>query len=336
MAKEKMKKRYLRHKKQKVYYTGEMEKQSRVLLAQAKRTMEDMENYYPTLLGDRNPEEVAEEVEGRKDSLKRTRKNILKSYEMLFDISDELSGRWADILSASKKNGTRKRKVNADIDLYEKRANPFARGINIYKIMWIIFIGSFAGVIIEMAWCLLRNGYLESRRGMVWGPFNFLYGAGAALLSITLYRFRNHGQWLSFLGGMVVGSGLEYLCSFFQEMILGSRSWDYSNIPFNINGRICLLYSVFWGVLGVIWIKRLFPLVSLAIQKIPQKIAKPLTWILVAFFALDLAVSGIAAYRWAERRDGVPPGNAVTRLIDQRFTDERMERIFPSMDFKDE
>lgn len=319
-------------KKVSVYYTGEMEKQSRILLESAKRTMEDMESYYPTLLQDRKVEEVAPEVEGRKDSLKRAKKNILKAYEMMFDISDELSGRWADIVSASRR-GVRKRKVNADIDLFETKANPFARGINLYKILWIIFIGSFAGVIIEMAWCLLKNGYLESRRGMVWGPFNFLYGAGAALLSIALYRFRNHGQWMSFLGGMAVGSALEYFVSWAQETILGSRSWDYSNVPFNINGRICLLYSVFWGILGVVWIKRIFPLASILIQKIPQKIGKLLTWLMVVFFVVDLAVSGLAVWRWSKRLEGVAPTNAIMRTIERRFDDDRMERLFPSMVF---
>ena len=325
-----------RKKSYDIYYTGEMEKQSRVLLSTAKKTMEDMESYYPTLLKDKNPDDLKDEVEGRKESLKRTKKNILKAYEMMFDISDELSGRWSYILSASKKGGGRRRKINADIDLFEKKTNPFARGINLYKIIWIIFIGSFAGVIIEMAWCLLKNGYVESRRGMVWGPFNFLYGAGAALLSITLYRFRNHGQWLSFLGGMIVGSVLEYFCSWAQEMLVGSRSWDYSNVPFNLNGRICLLYSVFWGILGVIWIKRIFPMVSALIHKIPRKIAKPFTWLCVVFFIIDLLVSGVAVWRWSKRMEGIPPQNAITRAIDKDFDDERMERIFPNMVFGNE
>lgn len=329
----KKKRKQRRKKNYDIYYTGEMEKQSRILLSTAKKTIQDMESYFPTLLKDKKPEEMKDEVEGRKESLKRTRRNIFKAYGMLFDISDELSGRWSDILSASKKNGARKRKVNADIDLFEMKTKPFARGINLYKIIWIIFIGSFAGVLIEMAWCLLKNGYIESRRGMVWGPFNFLYGAGAALLSITLYRFRNHEQWLSFLGGMIVGSVLEYFCSWAQELLVGSRSWDYSNIPFNINGRICLLYSVFWGVLGVVWIKRLFPLVSSFILKIPRIIAKPLTWICVVFFSIDLMVSGLAVWRWSRRLENIPPQNVITANIDKHFDDERMERIFPNMVF---
>ena len=171
---------------------------------------------------------------------------------------------------------------------------------------------------------------------MVWGPFNFLYGAGAALLSLTLYRFRNHGQWVSFLGGMIVGSVLEYFCSWAQETLIGSRSWDYSNVPFNLNGRICLLYSVFWGILGVVWIKRIFPMVSALIQKIPRKIAKPFTWLCVVFFIIDLLVSGVAVWRWSKRMEGIPPQNAITRAIDKDFDDERMERIFPNMVFGNE
>ena len=66
-----------RKKSYDIYYTGEMEKQSRVLLSTAKKTMEDMESYYPTLLKDKNPDDLKDEVEGRKESLKRTKKNIL-------------------------------------------------------------------------------------------------------------------------------------------------------------------------------------------------------------------------------------------------------------------
>ena len=67
---------------------------------------------------------------------------------------------------------------------------------------------------------------------------------------------------------------IEYLCSFFQEMLFGSTSWDYSNIPFNLNGRICLLYSVFWGILGILWIKEIYPRMAVWILKIPNKVGK--------------------------------------------------------------
>ena len=223
--------------------------------------------------------------------------------------------------------------ANSEIDYAEKKNNHFAQGINIYKMIYICLIGSFAGVVIEMLWCLLRNGYIESRAGLVYGPFNLLYGVGAIALSATLYRYRNRGGWLSFLGGMIVGSVVEYLCSWGQEALIGSRSWDYSAMPFNINGRICLLYSVFWGFLGYWWIKYLYPLLAKAILHIPNRLGKNLSWVIVSFFIVNSLVSVIAVFRWSQRIEGILPSNAFWEFIDFRFTDERMSRIFANMEF---
>ena len=197
-------------------------------------------------------------------------------------------------------------------------------------------IGSFAGVIIELLWCFINEGYFESRNGLIYGPLNPLYGAGAAALSVVLYKFRNRGSWLSMLGGMVVGSAVEYAFSWVQELLWGSRSWDYSHLLFNINGRICLLYSFFWGLLGIFWIKKLYPICSKWILKIPNRVGKILTWIILAFFILDTAITGFAMIRWVERRKDIPAANAFDQFIDTHYSNERMERVFPNMVFSDD
>lgn len=182
--------------------------------------------------------------------------------------------------------------------------------MNIYKILLVCFIGSFAGVVVELLWCLLTNGYLESRSGLVYGPFNLLYGVGAVALSLCLYKFRNRGSWISFIGGFFVGSIVEYVCSWGQELLFGSRSWDYSYMPFNINGRICLLYSVFWGILGVIWIKKIYPRMAKAILKIPNNIGKIVTWILVVFFVFNGFMSAVSMFRYVL---GISPSEYIKR-----------------------
>jgi len=207
--------------------------------------------------------------------------------------------------------------------------------MNGYKIALIVFIGSFAGVMLELLWCFVRHGYLESRSGLVWGPFNMLYGVGAASLSIILYRFRNRGKWLSFLGGFVVGSVVEYVCSWLQEVLFGSRSWDYSRVPFNINGRICLLYSLFWGALGIFWIKDIYPFMAKWILKLPNRSGKILTWVLSIFLAVNCLVSAAAVYRWSERLHDEPPKTWIGSVMDARFPNERMERIYANMNFGD-
>ena len=241
----------------------------------------------------------------------------------LHDVKGDLIHKWYRLNPPS----------NTSIDVAEQQQKHFAQGVNIYKILLILIIGSFAGVMVELLWCLITNGYLESRSGLVYGPFNMLYGVGAAVLSLTLYRFRNRGRWLSFLGGFVVGSVVEYLCYWGQEALLGSRSWDYSGMPFNINGRICLLYSIFWGILGVLWIKDLYPRMSKWILKIPNHAGKIVTWVLTVFMAVNCLVSAVAVWRWAERVSGVPAENGFEELLDARFPDERMERIYANMSF---
>ena len=223
--------------------------------------------------------------------------------------------------------------ANGSIDLEERQSRHFAQGLSLYKLLLVCFVGSFAGVVMETIWCLLRYGYYESRAGLVYGPFNLLYGFGAVVLTVALYRFRNRGYWLSLLSGMAVGSAVEYLCSWAQEALLGSRSWDYSAMPFNLNGRICLMYSFFWGLLGVLWIKDLYPRMAKWILKLPNRAGKILTWVLTAFLVVNSLISCVAVWRWAERVEGHPAPNGFWELVDERFPDERMERVFANMKF---
>ena len=132
-------------------------------------------------------------------------------------MEDELSARFRDMQKSRDRKWYRLNPpANGTIDLEERQRKHFAQGINGYKLMLVCFVGSFAGVVVESIWCILRHGYLESRAGLVYGPFNLLYGVGALTLTLALYRFRNRGRWLSFLGGMLVGSVVEYICSWGQ------------------------------------------------------------------------------------------------------------------------
>ena len=284
--------------------------------------------------GEAEPEGLGKSVQESIDCLRRNKSSIFSTYQRTSAMEDELSARYRDMKRSRDRKWYRLNPpANSTIDLEERQRNHFARGLNAYKLMLICFVGSFLGVVVETLWCLLRHGYIESRAGLVYGPFNLLYGAGAVVLALALYRFRNRGRWLSFLGGMLVGSVVEYVCSWGQEALFGSRSWDYSAMPFNLNGRICLLYSCFWGILGVLWIKDVYPRMAKWILKVPNRSGKIITWCCTIFLALNAVVSLVTVYRWSERIQGVPPESGFWEMIDQRFPDERMERIFANMEF---
>ena len=93
----------------------------------------------------------------------------------------------------------------------------FAHGLNFYKLFWMFFICCFLGVVIETVFCLVTTGRLMQRTGLVWGPFNLIYGIGAVLLTICLRPLIGKSDRWIFIGGAVLG-GAFGLTSFFNMM----------------------------------------------------------------------------------------------------------------------
>lgn len=74
---------------------------------------------------------------------------------------------------------TPKREVNVIVNPRPTQVKPvksFAHGLNFYKLFWIFFVGCFLGVVIETLYCLVTRHRFESRQGLIYGPFNLVYG----------------------------------------------------------------------------------------------------------------------------------------------------------------
>ena len=206
---------------------------------------------------------------------------------------------------------------------------------NFRQYVWIFAIGCYVGYAIETLWCLIKNGYIESRSSLVLGHLSVAYGMGAVLLTLILIRFQNASWWKIFLISFLSGTVTEYICSLGQEICFGSVAWDYSHLPLNINGRVCLLYSVFWGVIGLGWVKLIMPLLNKIFEKLNkifEKVHIPFEKVLVgaflAFFVFDVALSAGAAVRMDQRQKGVPASNSVEVFLDNHFDDETMHKIY--------
>ena len=170
-----------------------------------------------------------------------------------------------------------------------------------------------------------------SRSSLVWGPFSIVWGFAIAAVTVLLYRYRNRSDRFLFLMGTVLGGAYEYLCSVFTELVFGTVFWDYSKIPFNLGGRINLLYCIFWGFAAVIWFKALYPWLSRKIERMPKKIGKLVTWCLIVFMCVNMAVSAMALVRSRERSLGIEAQTTWQEVMDERFDDERLEKIYPNM-----
>ena len=143
---------------------------------------------------------------------------------------------------------------------------------------------------------------------------------------------KKHAVWI-FLGCSVLGGGFEYLCSWVQETLFGTVSWQYRHLPFNLNGRVSLLFCMFWGALALLWLRWFYPKLSNFIEKIPNKAGIPLTWVLVAFMLFNITVSALAVSRQSQRHNGIAASNAVDEYFDEHYPDDYLKRVYPSMQF---
>ncbi len=213
----------------------------------------------------------------------------------------------------------------------DKNEKPFAFGLCFAKLFYLFLIGSLVGTLIETVWAIFVEGHFEFRVGMVYGPFIPVYGGGACFLTIILYKLYKLNDTLIFVISAVVGAGFEYVCSWLQETLFGTVSWDYSNTPFNLNGRTNLMYALIWGFLGLIWVRYLYPWASKLIEKIPKRAGSIITTFLVIFMLFNAIMSVAAVWRWGDRGEGVAPQNNFEVYIDKHFNDEKMRMLFPHM-----
>lgn len=202
-----------------------------------------------------------------------------------------------------------------------------------YYYFWIFVVGSVLGVIIESIWCILKNHRLESRKGLIYGPFNPLYGIAAVALSIAIYITKDKTIGNIFVSGVVIASFIEYVCSYYQEKVLGTISWDYKKFKFNINGRVNLIYSLMWGLLTLAWGKWFLPSINVYIPKLCQY--PVITNISVILMATDCIVSLGANIRRIKRRRKISAKTKIEKHFDYLYDDEVMERIYPNAKFVD-
>ena len=149
-------------------------------------------------------------------------------------------------------------------------------------------------------------------------------------VTALLYKDRQRSDGQLFVAGTFLGGAYEYICSVFTQLVFGKVFWDYSKLPFNLGGRINLLFCFFWGIAAVVWIKLLYPKISAIIEKMPQIIGKIVTWILVAFMAVNMLVSAMALIRYDSRGNGRAARYKWEKVMDENFDDARMEKTYPS------
>ena len=217
--------------------------------------------------------------------------------------------------------------------------------ITIHHIFWYFLIFSIAGLLIETVYCYATADAIESRKGLIWGPFCPVYGVSAAVLIMFLNRYKDKNIMLLFIYGFMVGSIAEYILSFGLETVYGMRFWDYGYAKLNLNGRICLQYSIYWGILSVVIMKIVKPPIDRIISKIPIRFRNITEIIIFIFLVIDciFTIWGVQTYQnrvlynKINQKETNNPFEKIQQNIENNyFTNERMSKTFPNLRIKDE
>ena len=209
--------------------------------------------------------------------------------------------------------------------------------ITINQIIWYLIIFSILGLLIETIFCYITTGVLESRKGLIWGPFCPVYGVGATILIILLNRYNEKPIQL-FIAGSIMGNIIEYSLSYILEAMYGARFWDYSYLNWNLNGRICITYSIFWGILAVILIKMVKPIIDKIINKIPNNEKINITIIILILIDSIATVWAVKTYqnRIISNNSQNKKNKIIQYIENTLFSKKKKKKTFPNLRYIDE
>lgn len=205
----------------------------------------------------------------------------------------------------------------------ESKKEPLKiQGFTITTLLAYFIIYSIIGFIIETIFGILTKGVLESRKRFIIGPFCSIYGLGAVIMILALQKFKKNNYTL-FFGGFLVGSIIEYVVSLIGEAIFHVVWWDYSDMAFNINGRICVAFSMFWGILAIYLIIHFNPKVDKFLEKFSYKQLKKAVIIIMIFLMIDMVITGIGLKVFFVR---LVSENKVQLNIEEKYIDKYIEQ----------
>lgn len=200
-----------------------------------------------------------------------------------------------------------------------------------YQYLIIFLVASVLGLILETIWMFVAYGVLESRVGLVWGPFSPLYGCGAVLLTVVLWRLRDQPTWMIFLISAGLGGILEQLAGWSMETVMHAWLWSYLHFPDHITQWVAWRFLIVWGLLGVAWCKVIMPELLYRIGEPTSRRQAVVVSFLTAFIALDIAMTVACFWRAGKREEGVPPQNVFEEYVDRHFGDEFIKGKFENL-----
>ncbi len=160
---------------------------------------------------------------------------------------------------------------------------------NLYQAAWIFLIYAFLGWCSEVAFAAVNKGKFVNR-GFLNGPVCPIYGFGMLIVVTALWGLKGN-LILLFLGSAALTTALEFVTGFVLEKFFHDKWWDYSDMPFNIKGYICLKFTVLWGLAATFIVGAVHRFVYMLIVKMPAVPGIILLSVFAAAFITDFVIT---------------------------------------------
>ncbi len=168
-----------------------------------------------------------------------------------------------------------------------KEAESWKKKLELLILVFVLM--SFAGWIWEVAIHLVEDGMFV-KRGVLRGPWLPIYGCGSVMIVLFLGRYREKPGRV-FIAAMALCGVMEYVTGWFLETIYQVRWWDYSDLTFQIQGRVCLAGLLIFGTGGLILVRWVLPAAEKFLAGRNEKVLEVFCLVLVFLFAADLLQS---------------------------------------------
>lgn len=157
---------------------------------------------------------------------------------------------------------------------------------NLYQALWMFILYAFIGWCAEVTYTYVNKSHFVNR-GFLKGPYCPIYGCGILAVVLLLEPLKDN-LVLLFVGAFALTTALEYITGLILEKVFKKKWWDYSTLPFNIHGYVCLKFSILWGLGCCLMINEVHPMMHKLIEWIPPKAGVPLLTVIFLVFMVDV------------------------------------------------
>ena len=200
-----------------------------------------------------------------------------------------------------------------------------------YRLFWIYIICGTVGFVIESVWCWYDFQEFTSRTSNLFFPISCVWGLGGVILSILTMKNRWQHWGYIFLKCVLIGAAFEFLCGCLGERILAVTFWDYSGMPLHIGKYINIPFCLVWGLIGVLWVWKGYPLLKQKLKPPIKTGSKTAVQLFMAFMVSTQLLTGAALLRMNERQNQIEADTVAEQVLDLCFTDQRLQSVFPKM-----